>query len=96
MTWGDCAWCEVDPCECAKHEPRRPALLTRDALARELSISPSCLARLRREGLPTLFVAGMPRFELADALAWLRARSRTCQENEPESCTDPAGGGSPE
>lgn len=74
-----------------------PALLTRDALAHELSISPSCLAKLRREGLPTLFVAGMPRFELAPVLEWLRARSEdACHDRDPESSTEAEGAGSPE
>jgi hypothetical protein len=65
-----------------------PALLTRDMLARELSISPSQLDRLRAQGLPCLRVAGMPRFELAAVLTWLRAKeSQPCPENEPENFT---------
>lgn len=72
--------------------PRAPALLTRDALAFELSISPSQLDRLRAQGLPTLRVAGMPRFELADVLAWLRARGdASCPDQDPESSTSAAG-----
>lgn len=68
-----------------------PALLTRDAIAFELSISPSQLDRLRAQGLPTLRVAGMPRFELADVLAWLRARGDTCPDPDPESSTPAEG-----
>ena len=67
---------------------RPPTLLTRDMLARELSISPSQLDRLRAQGLPCLRVAGMPRFELAAVLSWLRAQeSQPCQDQDPGSST---------
>jgi hypothetical protein len=51
-----------------------PALLDRRGLARELGVSLATVDRLRGEGLPELRVCDAPRFELAEALSWLRAR----------------------
>lgn len=56
--------------------PQAPALLDRRGLAAALGISPTGVDRLRAEGLPTIMVVESPRFDLADCLAWLKARPR--------------------
>lgn len=50
------------------------ALLTTDELARELRISGRTIARLRGEGLPTIWIGDSPRFELGPVIEWLRKR----------------------
>lgn len=50
----------------------KPVLLDRVGLARALSCSPSHIDNLRKQGLPTVFVGGAPRFALADVLGWLK------------------------
>lgn len=55
--------------------PARPALLDRRGLAMALDCSPDQVDRLRREGCPELRVGDMPRFDLGEVLAWIRARS---------------------
>lgn len=59
--------------------PTAPALLTQDALARELGVSPRTVYELRQQGLPTVLVCESPRFELAACLAWLRERPTTAK-----------------
>lgn len=54
-------------------EPR-PALLDRGRFAREVSVSPATVDRLVREGLPFVRVGADRRFDLAECVAWLRAR----------------------
>lgn len=54
----------------------KPALLDRAGLARALSLGTSTVARLRREGMPTILVGDSPRFELEPCLAWLRGRGQ--------------------
>lgn len=56
----------------AAPEPRR--LLDRSALAEALSCSPSLVGKLRREGMPCLYVGDSPRFVLADCLRWIADR----------------------
>lgn len=58
--------------ECFAPEPA-PALLDRNQLARELSVSQATIDRLRREGLPTIWLFDAPRFELVAVLAWLKS-----------------------
>jgi len=59
-----------------REEPERPetVLLDRQRMARALDVSLPTLDRLRREGLPAVFIGDSPRFEIEAALAWLRNR----------------------
>jgi hypothetical protein len=57
--------------------PVAPTLLTRGGLAQALSCSEKHIDRLRHEGMPELRVGDSPRFEIAEVLRWLRARSET-------------------
>jgi hypothetical protein len=54
--------------------PAAPALLDRRRLGVALGVCPDTVDRLRREGCPEVRVGDVPRFELADVLAWLKAR----------------------
>lgn len=49
------------------------ALLDRSGIARALGVGTSTIDRLRRAGMPCLFLGDAPRFELEQCLAWLRA-----------------------
>jgi hypothetical protein len=65
----------------ADHEPQqRPSLLDQAALAREFGCSTRTILTLRKEGLPTIMLGDSPRFELAVALEWLRARGSQTAE----------------
>ena len=56
--------------------PPLPALLDREQIAAQLGCSLPTIDRLRREGMPTVFLGEAPRFELAMCLDWLRQRGR--------------------
>ncbi len=51
-----------------------PLLLDRAGIARRLGIGTSTVDRLRREGMPCVFVGDSPRFMVDDCLAFLRIR----------------------
>jgi hypothetical protein len=51
-----------------------PGLDDRDAHARWLGVSLGTLDKLRRDGLPTLWVADSPRFERSATREWLKTR----------------------
>jgi excisionase family DNA binding protein len=53
----------------------RPALLTTEALAHELSVSTKTVRRMHVQGLPCVRVGGRVRFDLAKVLTWLDAQS---------------------
>jgi len=53
-----------------------PALLDRAGLARTLDVGITTVDRLRREGMPALWLGDSPRFEVAACLEWLRTRGR--------------------
>jgi excisionase family DNA binding protein len=52
----------------------RPALLTTEALAHELSTSTDTVRRLRDQGMPYVRVGTAPRYDLAAVRAWLERR----------------------
>lgn len=49
----------------------RPALLTTEALAHELSVSTKTVRRMQTQGLPCVRVGGRVRYDLAAVRAWL-------------------------
>ena len=58
-------------------EPRAlPKRLTQAELAEVWQVSERTIFTLRERGLPVLWVADSPRFELAECEAWARARQR--------------------
>lgn len=57
--------------EVAAIAPSAPALLDREGLAQQLGVSTGMVDKLRRQGLPTVWLGDSPRFILADVLAWL-------------------------
>jgi hypothetical protein len=57
-----------------RQEPA-PALLDTSGIARHLGVGTSTVGRLRREGLPCVYLGDCPRFELAECLAWIRSRA---------------------
>jgi hypothetical protein len=57
--------------EVAAMAPPAPALLDREGLAQQLAISTGMVDKLRRQGLPTVWIGECPRFVLAEVLAWL-------------------------
>ena len=58
------------------HAQSAPALDDIDSLSKALRISKKTLQRLRAEpGFPELRLLDSPRFDRADVLAWIRARS---------------------
>lgn len=56
--------------------PAAPALLDRTGLARALGVGTSSVDRFRSEGMPSVWVGDMPRFELGPCLDWLRQRKQ--------------------
>lgn len=56
-------------------ESRSPRLLDRRGLAAALGCGVDTIDRLRREGAPEILVGDVPRFDLADVLAWLKSRA---------------------
>lgn len=54
-----------------EHDGQPPALLDRKQLAQALGVSMPTLDRLRRKGLPTVWLVDAPRFELRAVLDWL-------------------------
>lgn len=66
-----------DAIETLADDLRRPALVTRAQLCRELAISSSTASRLVREGMPSIKLApgqGAVRYDLTEVLDWLRER----------------------
>jgi hypothetical protein len=57
--------------------PSTPHLLDRRGLAEALGCCPDTVDKLRKEGLPTVWVVDSPRFELDRVLEWLRERPAT-------------------
>lgn len=62
---------ELVRAELAAVAPSAPALLDREGLAQQLGVSTGMVDKLRRQGLPTVWLGECPRFVLADVLAWL-------------------------
>jgi hypothetical protein len=61
----------------AEHQPEVvPALFDRAGIAQRLDIGISMVDRLRREGMPCIFIGDSPRFEVMACLEWLRCRSQ--------------------
>ena len=60
-----------------------PALLDRAMLARALRVSKPTIDRLRRDGCPTLWVGGSPRFELDRVLEFLRQNESNGRQRRP-------------
>lgn len=48
-----------------------PQLLDREGLAQQLGVSTRMVDKLRRQGLPTVWLGKCPRFVLTDVVAWL-------------------------
>lgn len=61
-----------------------PALLDRAGIAQRLGTSPSTVDRLRREGMPVVWLCDSPRFEADACLAWLREHCRPKVERAAE------------
>lgn len=52
------------------------ALLDRASIARRLGVGTSTVDRLRREGMPVIWIGDSPRFEADACVAWLREHSQ--------------------
>jgi hypothetical protein len=64
---------------------RRPRpLLDRGGLAHALDVGTPMIDRLRREGMPTIIVGSVPRWNLQDVLQWLRERQSVELEHAAE------------
>ena len=53
-----------------------PVLVDRAGLARALHVSVATVGRLARLGMPAVLVGDVPRYEVAEVIAWLRSRRR--------------------
>jgi hypothetical protein len=53
-----------------------PVLLDRAGIAQRLGVGTSTVDRLRRDGLPCVFIGDSPRFLLAECVAWLMNHRR--------------------
>jgi hypothetical protein len=60
-----------------QREDAAPALLDRNGIARALGVGTSTVDRLRRDGLPCVFIGESPRFLSDECLAWLCMHRRT-------------------
>ena len=58
----------------ASTPPLSARLLDRVQLAVALSCSAATVDKLRRQGMPCLYLGDSPRFEVEDCVAWLRSR----------------------
>jgi hypothetical protein len=66
-----------------------PPLLDRKGLAKALRVSVPTVDRLRREGLPTIYITSeAPRWRLEDAIGWLRERG----DRDPQPACAPERG----
>jgi len=52
-------------------------LLTREELCEKLQVSPSTVERLRRKGLPVIYVGSSVRYALDRVMSFLDSNSRT-------------------
>lgn len=59
-----------------QREDVAPALLDRATIARRLGVGTSTVDRLRREGMPVIWIGDSPRFEANACVAWLREHSQ--------------------
>lgn len=51
-----------------------PVLLDRAGVAQRLGVGTTTVDRLRREGMPCVFIGDSPRFDLAECVDWIRRR----------------------
>lgn len=51
-----------------------PALFDLAGIAQRLGIGITTVNRLRREGMPCVFIGDSPRFDLTECLRWIRER----------------------
>ena len=65
-------------------------LLTPQALCAQLSISPRTYSRLVRAGMPCTFVLTARRYDVAEVVAWLRARTPRVMATGRTRTTAPA------
>lgn len=61
-----------------------PALLDRNGIARTLGVSTSMVDRLRKAGLPCIWLGDSPRFIVDECVSWL-VEHRRVQHAEPEA-----------
>jgi len=65
----------------AEHQPEVvPALFDLTGIAQRLGIGITTVNRLRREGMPCVFIGDSPRFDLAECLRWIREREPVSRE----------------
>jgi hypothetical protein len=60
--------------EAPKEPGREPRLLDRAGLAERLACSPGHVDRMRRDGMPCLYVGDSPRFVFDDCVRWIAER----------------------
>ncbi len=70
---------------------RSPALVDRAGLARALHASVTTVGRLARRGMPAVLVGDVPRYEVAEVIAWLRSRRREAPKALLRSAADQQG-----
>jgi hypothetical protein len=64
------------------NKPEPPTLLTKRALARELSCSESTVDRLVRRGMPSIRVLDARRFDLKKCIAWNQAQGGSDESDD--------------
>jgi hypothetical protein len=58
----------------SKPSGSEPRLLDRHGLAERLACSPGHVDRMRRDGMPCLYIGDSPRFLFDDCVHWIAAR----------------------
>jgi hypothetical protein len=59
-----------------RHEDAAPMLLDRARVARALGVGIATVDRLRREGMPCVFIGESPRFLITNCVEWLQRREQ--------------------
>jgi hypothetical protein len=70
-------WCALPAAEAVVEATpdNTPVVPDRRGIARALAVGTSTVDRLRREGMPFVWIGDSPRFELVRCLEWLRGRA---------------------
>lgn len=72
-------------CEGAARGSRGGLFFDRAEIAERLSVSPGLIDKMRRQGMPCVYVGDSPRFSLDECLAWCAsARQKTERTHDPQ------------
>lgn len=56
-------------------------LIDSDELAKQLSVSKSTIIKLRKEGLPTIYIGDSVRFNISDVFSFIKEKNKSTLDN---------------